>query len=125
MMTKIGRISPRRVTGPIEVIERRFSPRVAVELEVRLRLVELDVAYGARVGNISNSGLFVCTESILSIGTTVDIEIAARGTILPARGVVIRQSGDAERFGMALRFDRLPARTRRFCDMLVEEHGGR
>ncbi len=114
-MVTLARIETRRVD------ERRLVPRVLVDLNVRLRLPKLDVAYLGRSINISIRGMYVLVDGLTPVGTSLDVDLCAIGALVPMqlRGRVIRHGSGDEPSGMGLMFDWISPEAVVFIERLV------
>jgi uncharacterized protein (TIGR02266 family) len=118
----LGRIEPRRLGIPGDIVERRATPRSNVDLAVTLKVSTVEAAVTSKVLNISRSGLFIATNHPPPIGTVIDVELFLPDgkLLLHGRAEIVRHQLDTSPPGVGARFLDISYEAQELIDRLLE-----
>jgi len=112
-------VRPRAAT--LESYDRRGHERVAIELHLVYRSAELEIEATTR--DLSNSGVFVCTQVLEPMGTQCELTILVDGGPPVSHGGVVRrvvEQAGSEPVGLGIEFVAVGDAERRWLDAAVE-----
>lgn len=86
--------------------ERRRFARVTLDAQVAVRVSDSDRLFNSRIRDLSQSGVFIITDSTRPIGTgvTLKIAVAKEGVEFEARGIIVHEVAEGDETGVGVMF---------------------
>ena len=86
--------------------ERRRFARVSLDAQVSVSVSDSDRLFNSRIRDLSQSGVFILTDSTRPIGTgvTLKIAVAKEGVEFEARGIIVHEVNEGPEAGVGVMF---------------------
>lgn len=103
--------------------ERRGAPRSSVRVPLKVTVPSVEAVFTSESVNISHTGLFLATDTLLEVGTPVQVEITLEGggLLLHASAEVVRQERRLTPQGVGLRFTDVSYEAQALIDRLLRD----